>query len=90
MSPQRYRALLSYLPGMAVVVNSFQSAEVQKQVYDELLQALNVKLDQEGAGPETRSVTRRAEVNGKSNAEDGELAHDLVEGASIHADLPRV
>lgn len=82
MSPQRYRALLSYLPGMAVVVNSFQSVEVQRQVYEELMHALDVKLDSEGAGAEAKSTIRR-------NGADGELAHELVEGASIHAELPR-
>lgn len=90
MSPQRYRALLSYLPGMAVVVNSFQSSEVQRQVYDELLQALNVKLDSEGAGPDQHAAGKKAPSNGKSAAGDSELAHELVEGASIHAELPRV
>lgn len=88
MSPQRYRALLSYLPGMAVVVNSFQSADVQRQVYEELMHALDVKLDSEGAGPEARSAIRRSQSNGAAG-DDSELAHDLVEGASIHAELPR-
>ena len=89
MSPQRYRALLSYLPGLAVVVNSFQSTEVQRQVYDELIQALNVKLDHEGAGPEQRSAARKSGSPLKVNSSDSDLAHELVEGASIHADLPR-
>jgi hypothetical protein len=89
MSPQRYRALLSYLPGMAVVVNSFQSPEVQRHVYDELIEALNAKLDTEGAGPEGRGTPRKAGTNGKTISEDSEIAHDLVEGASIHAELPR-
>lgn len=89
MSPQRYRALLSYLPGMAVVVNSFQSSEVQRQVYDELIQALNVKLEHEGAGPEARTPGKKPLGNGKALTGDSEIAHDLVEGASIHADLPR-
>jgi hypothetical protein len=90
MSPQRYRALLSYLPGMAVVVNSFQSAEVQRQVYDELMQALNVKLDSEGAGPDARGLSKKPATNGKSASGDSEIAHELVEGASIHAELPRI
>lgn len=90
MSPQRYRALLSYLPGMAVVVNSFQSTEVQRQVYEELMHALDVKLDSEGAGPEAKTAARRALGNGASHADDGELAHELVEGTSIHGELPRV
>lgn len=86
MSPQRYRALLSYLPGMAVVVNSFQSPDVQRKVYEELMQALNGKLDCEGAGTDTRTSSKTVGVNGK----DGEIVHDLVEGGSIHHDLPRV
>jgi hypothetical protein len=90
MSPQRYRALLSYLPGMAVVVNSFQSAEVQRQVYDELIQALNVKLDSEGAGPDVRGSAKKSIANGKPASGDSDIAHELVEGTSIHAELPRV
>lgn len=89
MSPQRYRALLSYLPGMAVVVNSFQSPDVQRQVYDELLQALNVKLDSEGAGPDAKSAARKPSTNGRHFSEDSDLAHDLVEGESIHAPPPK-
>lgn len=86
MSPQRYRALLSYLPGMAVVVNAFQSPDVQRKVYEELIGALNGKLENEGAGTDARSQAKSGQVNGK----DGEIMHDLAEGGSIHHDLPRV
>ena len=90
MSPQRYRALLSYLPGMAVVVNSFNSPDVQQKVYDELMHALDVKLDSEGAGPDAKQAARRIVGQSPSSHDDSELAHDLVEGTSIHAEMPRV
>lgn len=86
MSPQRYRALLSYLPGLAAVVNSFQSPDIQRQVYDDLMLALNGKLESEGAGAETRSSVRSSSLNGSN----GEIAHELVDGGSIHTELPRV
>lgn len=85
MSPQRYRALLSYLPGMAVVVNSFQSPDVQRQVYNDLMKALDVKLDQEGNGTDSRGASKSPSPNGAH----GEVAHDLIEGGSIHADMLR-
>ena len=86
MSPQRYRALLSYLPGLAVVVNAFQSPDVQRKVYEDLIGALNAKLDSEGAGTDSRSLSKSSGSNGK----DGEIAHDLAEGGNIHHDPPRV
>jgi hypothetical protein len=75
---------------MAVVVNGFHSPDVQRQVYEELIQALNAKLESEGAGSDPRSSVKTSAANGKATADDGDIAHDLVEGASIHAVLPRV
>jgi len=47
MSPLRYKTLLTYLPGMASVVNAFDSPQVQSAVYDVLMDALNTKLETE-------------------------------------------
>lgn len=85
MSPLRYKTLLTFLPGMASVVNTFDSPQVQAAVYELLIEALDVKLDADGMGrdaipsdgPPTSSVSA------------GELTHDLIEGESIHADQPR-
>ena len=40
MSSAQYRRLLTNLPSMAVVVNSFQSSEVQLAVYRTLMDSL--------------------------------------------------
>ena len=40
MSSAQYRRLLTNLPSMAVVVNSFQSSEVQLAVYRTLMESL--------------------------------------------------
>ena len=85
----RYKVLLSYLPGMATVVNSFDSDAVQQQVYNMLIEALNEK---EGFSGINGSKPSRPVVssNGSSKTEaspDAELVHDIVDGASIHADM---
>lgn len=91
MAPCRYKALLSYLPGMATVVNSFQSPDVQKAVFDELLRALHVRMEQEGVPPsgkrnEVRSVAElRSLVAQVAGGKDEEPELDLVSGDSIHA-----
>ena len=97
MSSLRYKILLSYLPGMASVVNAFQSPQVQNTVYETLMEALEAKLKAEGIGL-TKSVApsrdpQRFAVSTPglvpSPAVGGEFAHDLVEGDSIHGDTGR-
>ncbi|MFM9963277.1 MAG: hypothetical protein ACKV2Q_18870 [Planctomycetaceae bacterium] len=92
MGTSRWRVLTAYLPGIASVVNSFQSPEVQLSVYQALMQALDEKTEAEEA-----QAAARARVSSRSkqppprdstitNA-DGELVYDIVEGESIHAML---
>lgn len=101
MNPLRYKLMISYLPGMASVVNSFQSPDVQKAVFDSLMEALNVKLEAEAAGSGTIATSRtrtttsttkpQALVTTKVIRETShftpgdDVAHDLAEGDSIHS-----
>ena len=66
MNAARYKLMLSYLPGMAAIVNSFQSPEVQVSVYESLMEALNVRMDAEvpgaGQGSSSRKRTAAAET----------------------------
>lgn len=70
-----YRKLLSNLPSMASVVNSFESSEVQLEVYKTLIQALGAS--------EGLSVTEQAKA-GNVDA-NGVVAHDIVDGGNIHS-----
>jgi hypothetical protein len=83
MSPLRYKTLLTYLPGMASVVNAFNSPQVQTAVYDVLMDALDTKLEVEGLG---RGAGDRLPLTQVLASSSTELTHDLVEGESIHAD----
>lgn len=91
MSSSRWRVLTAYLPGIASVVNSFQSPEVQLAVYQSLITALDEKTDAEDAQAAAR--VRTTSARGKSASErevvtsshDSELAYDIVDGESIHA-----
>lgn len=100
MNAARYKLMLSYLPGMAAIVNSFQSSDVQRSVYESLMEALNVRMDAESPGAGlapngrprvTNSATRppavaaHAATDSGVLASDDELAHDLEEGDSIHS-----
>lgn len=105
MNAARYKLMLSYLPGMAAIVNSFQAPEVQRAVYEQLMEALNVRLEAESPGAGSASSTRKRSAldspvrnairNNASPTDsdvvspDVEIAHDLVEGESIHAMLER-
>ena len=90
MSASRWRVLTAYLPGIASVVNSFQSPEVQLAVYQSLMQALDEKTEAEEAQAAAKSrspskgkpATDRETVAG---GQDSELAYDIVDGESIHA-----
>src|SRR5262245_53093221 len=87
MSPLRYKTLLTYLPGMASVVNAFDSPQVQNSVYELLIDALDSKLENEGLG--RGAADDRPPLTHVMPATNGELTHDLVEGESIHADPSR-
>ena len=90
MSASRWRVLTAYLPGIASVVNSFQSPEVQLAVYQSLMQALDEKTEAEEAQAAAKS---RTPSKGKlatdretvTSGQDSELAYDIVDGESIHA-----
>ncbi len=93
MSSLRYKTLLSYLPGMASAVNTFESPQVQNSVYEKLMEALEGKLQSEGVGCSgvslnSRDLKRFAPTVGDAVA-SGEVAHELVEGDSIHCDNGR-
>ncbi len=76
MSNGQYRRLLTNLPSMAAVVNTFQSPDVQLAVYRTLIDSLLDATTDEGSVPAPSRVTR-----GRSRP--GEL--DLVEGDNIHS-----
>ena len=92
MSASRWRVLTAYLPGIASVVNSFQSPEVQLAVYQSLMQALDEKTEAEEAQAATKSrSSSRAKLatdrEPATSGHDSELAYDIVDGESIHAML---
>lgn len=94
MKPCRYKTLLSYLPGMATVVNSFSSPQVQLAVFEELYRALNARLEQEGVpaaptNPQAALELKQIVAQTVAAAGDEELEHELVEGDSIHAIVAR-
>jgi len=80
----QYKTLLSYLPGMASVVNSFNSEQVQVAVFDRLISALEQRTET------TTSPVKIQEGNAKiatasAKAPSDELEQDLIEGDSIHS-----
>lgn len=91
MSSSRWRVLTAYLPGIASVVNSFQSPEVQLAVYQSLIEALDEKTEAEevqAAGKARASSSRSKPMLERevvTSSHDSELAYDIVEGESIHA-----
>ena len=94
MSSLRYKTLLSYLPGMASVVNTFESSQVQNAVYETLMEALEAKLEAEGIGSPTasqkpRELKRFTPTTVSTPTPNGDVVHDLVEGDSIHGDSIR-
>lgn len=88
MNPLRYKTLLTYLPGMASVVNAFDSSQVQNSVYEVLMEALDTKLETEGLG--RGNAESRPALTQVMAAVNGEVTHELVEGDSIHADPRRL
>ncbi len=87
MSSSRWRVLTAYLPGIASVVNSFQSPEVQLAVYQSLIKALDEKTEAEEAQAMSKSKTiaTRGRPAVTVGAPDSELAYDIVDGESIHS-----
>lgn len=91
----RYKTLLSYLPGMATVVNAFDTPAVQESVFKDLMQALNIRMEQEGVPPLARKGDVRSVAELKSLVDqaaanaDEEFEQDLVSGDSIHSISPK-
>lgn len=87
MSSTNYKQLISYMPTMAAVVNSFQSPEVQLVAFQRLIGALESALNIKTT-PETGKSSRTSfPMNGRngSSSSEIEITHDLVEGDSIHS-----
>ncbi|MFV0445424.1 MAG: hypothetical protein ACK5Q5_17740 [Planctomycetaceae bacterium] len=89
MSSQRYRRLLTNLPSMASVVNSFESQDVQREVYHILMEALDEVLgDEENKAselPSTGIAIDRPRRGSRKQEKSVEALADLMEGDSIHA-----
>lgn len=88
MSASRWRVLTAYLPGIASVVNSFQSPEVQLAVFQSLMKALDDKTDAEEAqlaAAKSKSRVPKKVERDEISGSNSELAFDIVEGESIHA-----
>lgn len=84
MSSSRWRVLTAYLPGIASVVNSFQSPEVQLAVYQSLINALDEKTEAEDAQSAARAKSAASRGKPAAGPSDSELAYDIVDGESIH------
>ncbi len=84
MNAMRLRTLMTNLPGMAAVVNSFNSPQVQLAVFEALMQAMNEKMELEGLGGAPAPVPSRAAI-APPRGLDQELTHDLIDGDSIHS-----
>ena len=96
MSSARYRRLLTNLPSMAVVVNSFHSQDVQLQVYEVLMDALEDATEtsddsrkssndaSSGSSSGRKSSSKSSKLKETSAVSDSALA-DVVEGDSIHS-----
>ena len=95
MAQCRYKTLLSYLPGMATVVNAFNAPAVQEAVFQDLMQALCLRMEQEGVPPLPRKDGVRSVAELKNLVEqvtassDDEIELDLVSGDSIHSVSPK-
>ncbi len=76
MSNGQYRRLLTNLPSMAAVVNTFQSPDVQLAVYRTLIDAL-LEATAEESGSSVLTKPHKARTR------PGEM--DLVEGDNIHS-----
>lgn len=82
MSSLRYRRLITNLPSMATVVNSFQTPEVQREVFHLLVDAMEDAVAGDEDPGETSSPTGARRRNWSGRRKE---ALELVEGDSIHA-----
>lgn len=82
MSSTSYKKLLTNLPSMAAIVNSFQSEQVQIRVYETLIQALENRQSDLSDEPGQSSTLKKSSSVLLTN---GDVSHELVEGDSIHS-----
>ncbi len=83
MSNARYKKLLTNLPSMAAVVNAFESEEVQREVFEVLIDALDEATSEELGDDRMRPrVKRRSAVSDIGSRNGGA---DFIEGDSIHS-----
>ncbi len=83
MNEQHFKTLMSTLPSMAAVVNAFDSPEVQMQAYNTLMSALKAKT-QGRHSQNGKPGSNGEKMSPTDSSDDGELAHNLVDGDSIH------
>ena len=83
MSSHKYRKLLTNLPSMAAVVNSFQSPDVQLEVYKLLIEQLEEAAGQPSSASATESSSKAPSLQPADD--NNELAHELDAGDSIHS-----
>ncbi len=81
MSTHNYRKLLTNLPSLASIVNSFHSPEVQLEVYHLLIQELTE------ATLDSRTTPRSFRSSDVTPLEEETepLSHDLVDGDSLQS-----
>lgn len=86
MSETRFERLLKYLPRIADVINSFQSVEVQKEVYEALMAAFEQqdeeRSDAPSQSPSTSAPAERPRFTPDPRVSLGEEPDD---GGSIHS-----
>ncbi len=86
MSSLHYKTLLANLPSMAAVVNSFDSPDVQRAVFDVLIDSFQQRLATELASMNGSATSQSlSSRNGKPSEDDQDLTHELVDGESIHS-----
>lgn len=86
MSSLHYKTLLANLPSMAAVVNSFDSPEVQRAVFDVLIDSFQQRLANELASTNGSSSSQSVSSRTAQPTDEAQdLTHELVDGESIHS-----
>ncbi len=86
MSETRFERLLKYLPRIADVINSFQSVEVQKEVYGALIAAFEQQ-DEQYSAHRSQSPSASTSVEQPRFTPDPRvsLGEEPDDGGSIHS-----
>lgn len=86
MSESRFERLLKYLPRIADVINSFQSVEVQKEVYEALMSAFEQQDEHEPSeSPPTPVAATPVERPRFTPDPRVNLGDEIDDGGSIHS-----